>query len=152
MTWVALPYTCPILCGFNVDLEWFVGVYSGHFNYKVKEVNPQSTKGSIIGIKKVNIRDTSDIFANKPGAIMEVAMWLCTQKEGFWTNLGLVPNYVVFVPGNESCVSLHKEFLKYHWHKGDPKVTPRTCVAIGERAPVILMWIRASGVEIASHP
>jgi hypothetical protein len=31
-------------------------------------------------------------------------------------------------------------------------VTPGTCGAIGERAQVILMWVRALGVGNASHP
>ena len=38
-----------------------------------------------------------------------------------------------------------------HGHKGDPEVTPKICGAIGERAQVILVWVRASGVENASH-
>ena len=47
---------------------------------------------------------------------------------------------------------LHKECLKHHGHKGDPGVTPGTCGAVGERAQVILMWVRAPGVGNASHP
>jgi hypothetical protein len=38
---------------------------------------------------------------------------------------------------------LHEECLKYHGHKGDPGVTPRTCGAVGERAQVILVLVRA---------
>jgi hypothetical protein len=38
---------------------------------------------------------------------------------------------------------LHKECPKHHWHKGDPGVTPGTCGADGERAQVILVWVRA---------
>ena len=37
-------------------------------------------------------------------------------------------------------------------HKGDPGVTPGTCGANGERAQVILVWVRAPGVVIPSHP
>ena len=40
---------------------------------------------------------------------------------------------------------------KIPWHKGDPIVTPETCGAVGERAQVILVWVRASGVGNASH-
>ena len=40
---------------------------------------------------------------------------------------------------------LLEECLQYHGHKGDPGVTPGTCGAIGERAQVILVWVRAPG-------
>ena len=46
----------------------------------------------------------------------------------------------------------HEECLKHHGHKGDPGITPRTCGALGERAQVILVWVRALGVGNASHP
>ena len=35
--------------------------------------------------------------------------------------------------------------------KGDPIMPPGTCGAIGERAHVILVWLRAPDVENASH-
>ena len=41
---------------------------------------------------------------------------------------------------------------KHQGHKGDPGVTPGTCGAVGERAQVILVWVRAPGVGNASHP
>ena len=47
---------------------------------------------------------------------------------------------------------LHEECPQHHGHKGDPGVTPRTCGAIGERAQVILMWVRVLGVENTTHP
>ena len=34
-----------------------------------------------------------------------------------------------------------------HGHKGDPIVAPMICCAIGERAQVILMWMRAMCVK-----
>ena len=34
---------------------------------------------------------------------------------------------------------------QHHGHKGDPEVTPGTCGAIGERAEVILVWMRSPG-------
>jgi hypothetical protein len=40
---------------------------------------------------------------------------------------------------------------KHHGHKGDPGVTPGTCGVVGERAQMILVWVRAPGVEITSH-
>ena len=49
------------------------------------------------------------------------------------------------------CTLLHEECLQHHGHKGDPGVTLGTCSAIGERAQVILMWVRALGIENASH-
>ena len=45
-----------------------------------------------------------------------------------------------------------KECPKHHGHKGDPGVTPGTCGAGGEKAQVILVWVRAPGVGNASHP
>ena len=47
---------------------------------------------------------------------------------------------------------LHEECPKHHGHKGGPGVTPGTCGAVGERAQVILVWVRAPGVGNASHP
>jgi hypothetical protein len=47
---------------------------------------------------------------------------------------------------------LHKGCPKHHGHKGDPGVTPGTCGANGEKAQVILVWVRAPGVGNASHP
>ena len=49
------------------------------------------------------------------------------------------------------CAPLHEECLKHHGHKGDPGVTPGTCGAVGERAQVILVWVRAPGVGNTSH-
>ena len=40
---------------------------------------------------------------------------------------------------------LLEECPQHHGHKGDPGVTPETCGAIGERAQVILVWVRAPG-------
>jgi hypothetical protein len=47
---------------------------------------------------------------------------------------------------------LHEECPKHHGHKGDLGVTPGTCGAIGERAQVIVVWVRALGVKNTSHP
>jgi hypothetical protein len=47
---------------------------------------------------------------------------------------------------------LHKGCPKHQGHKGDPGVTPGTCGAGGEKAQVILVWVRAPGVGNASHP
>ena len=41
---------------------------------------------------------------------------------------------------------------KHHGHKGYPIVTPETCGTVGERAQVILVWVKAPGVGDASHP
>ena len=47
--------------------------------------------------------------------------------------------------GDECRAPLLEEWLQHHGHKGDPGVTPRTYGAIGERAQVILVWVRARG-------
>jgi hypothetical protein len=47
---------------------------------------------------------------------------------------------------------LHKRCPKHQGHKGDPGVTPGTCCADGEKAQLILVWVRAPGVGNASHP
>ena len=51
-----------------------------------------------------------------------------------------------------------EECPQHHGHKRNPGVTPGTCGAIGERAQVILVWVRAPGrwerlppTEIRSH-
>ena len=45
--------------------------------------------------------------------------------------------------GGDCRAALHEECLQHHGHKRDPRVTPGTCGASGERAQVILMWVRA---------
>ena len=47
---------------------------------------------------------------------------------------------------------LFEECPQHHGHKKDPRVTRKTCGAIGERAQVILVWVRAPGRGNASHP
>ena len=47
---------------------------------------------------------------------------------------------------------LLEECPQHYRHKEDPGVTPWTCGAIGERAQVILVWVRALGRGNASHP
>ena len=47
--------------------------------------------------------------------------------------------------GGECRAPLPKECPQHHGHKGDPGMTPGTCGAIGERAQVILVWVRAPG-------
>ena len=43
-----------------------------------------------------------DGFASEPGGIMELVVWLCVPLLlGLSCSLGLVPNYVVLVLGNE---------------------------------------------------
>ena len=50
------------------------------------------------------------------------------------------------------CAPLHEECPKYCGHKGDPGLTSETCDAICESTQMILLWVRALGVENASHP
>ena len=47
--------------------------------------------------------------------------------------------------GKYCCAPLLEECPQHHGHKGDPGVTPGTCGTIGERAQVILVWVRAPG-------
>ena len=47
--------------------------------------------------------------------------------------------------GGECRAPLLDKSPQHHGHKGDPGVTPGTCGAIGERAQVILVWVRAPG-------
>ena len=49
-------------------------------------------------------------------------------------------------------VTLHMECTKHHGYKGDLRVTPGTCGDVGERAQVILVWVRAPSVGYASYP
>ena len=66
---------------------------------------------------------------------------------------GVLNFHMLFPKLNQLCrVTLHAECPKHHGHKGDTGVTPGTCGAIGERAQVILVWLRAPGFENASHP
>ena len=52
-----------------------------------------------------------------------------------------------------SCrATLHKDYLKYHGHKGDPKLTPEICGAVGKKTHVIQVWVRSLGVGNASYP
>lgn len=37
------------------------------------------------------------------------------------------------------CTPLYENCPQHHWHKGDPRMTPKTCGAIGQRAQVILV-------------
>ena len=56
------------------------------------------------------------------------------------------------IGGGECHTPFHEECPQHHGHKGDPRVTPGTCDAIGERAQVILVGVRAAGVGNISHP
>jgi hypothetical protein len=49
------------------------------------------------------------------------------------------------------CTPLYEECLKYHGHKGDPRMTPETCSAGGERAQVSIVWVRTPSVGNASQ-
>ena len=56
-------------------------------------------------------------------------------------------------PKHHGCrAPLHEEYPKHHGHKGDPRVTPGTSGAVGERAQVVLVWLTTLGVGNASHP
>jgi hypothetical protein len=42
---------------------------------------------------------------------------------------------LILFGGYEYCAPFHDECPKYHGHKGDPGVTPRTCKIVGEMGP-----------------
>ena len=48
--------------------------------------------------------------------------------------------------------SLHKECPNHLRHKGNSRVTSGTCGTNGEKAQVILVWVRAPGIGNASQP
>ena len=50
------------------------------------------------------------------------------------------------------CTPLQEECPKHHGHKGDLRVKPKTCSAIGEKAQVILVLMKALAIGNASHP
>ena len=65
--------------------------------------------------------------------------WECSAAQRAWSWCETIINYI-------ACrAPLLEECLQHHGHKGDPGVTPGTCGAIGERAQVILVWVRAPG-------
>ena len=49
------------------------------------------------------------------------------------------------------CAPLHEECPQHYGHERDPGVLPGTFGAIGERAQMILVRVRALGVENTSH-
>ena len=49
------------------------------------------------------------------------------------------------IPEVHCRASLLEECPQHHGHKRNPGVTPGTCGAIGERAQVILVWVRGPG-------
>ena len=59
--------------------------------------------------------------------------------------LGMVQIVSAVVEAGDCRAPLLEECPQHHGHKGDPGVTPGTCGAIGERAQVILVWVRAPG-------
>ena len=48
--------------------------------------------------------------------------------------------------------TIHEECLKHHGAQGAPAVTPWTCGAVGDRAQVMLIWVKAPGVRNTSYP
>ena len=86
-----------------MGLGWLVNAYSNHSIHNAKEVGPQSTKGSFPRMQGGRFPGCKVmVFASELSGIMEVAMWLCVPLLlGLCCSLGLVPNYVVLVVGNE---------------------------------------------------
>ena len=90
----------------------------------------------IIGYKNANSFEKYDDY-------LEVALGAATETLESTTidnnlHYRAIKNQVCHAPLLEECP-------QHHGHKGDPGVTPGTCGAIGERAQVILVWVRALG-------
>ena len=47
---------------------------------------------------------------------------------------------------------LHEECPQHHGYKVDPRMMPEIWGTIGERAQMILVWVRAPCIESAFHP
>ena len=61
------------------------------------------------------------------------------EAERLFLSFSLQSSQVLF----SCCTPLLKECMQHHGHKGDPGVTSGTCGTIGEKAQVILVWVRA---------
>ena len=53
---------------------------------------------------------------------------------------------------NDDVAHLSMRSPQHHGHKGDPRVTPKVCGAIDDRAQVIVMWMKSQGIENTSYP
>lgn len=51
-----------------------------------------------------------------------------------------------------SVIHLSRGVPEPQWAQARPRVTPGTSCTAGERAQMILVWVRAPSIEIASHP
>ena len=54
--------------------------------------------------------------------------------------------------GGECRAPLHEKCPNHHGYKGYIGVIPMICGVVGERAQMIIVWVRALGVGNASHP
>jgi len=92
-----------------------------------------------------NWYDSKLLQKNKKNLFCSVTEAHCRVNHVVWRRLQHVHYVCCRAP-------LHKGCPKHQGHKGDPEVTPGTCGANGEKAQVILVWVRAPGVGNASHP
>ena len=70
-----------------------------------------------------------------------------------WPHLSKKTKKECYYVDNSMCrAPLQKGCPTHHGHKGDLRMTPGTCGAGGEKAQVILVWVRTLGVGNASHP
>ena len=101
--------------------KYFITIdMEGLFIDKVSYVNKSN-------LKKYKFKSGSGEFSQQLfGVGLHLMLWTC------------VVTYNCRAPLLEECP-------QHHGHKGDPGVTPGTCGAIGERAQVILVWVRAPG-------
>ena len=66
--------------------------------------------------------------------------------------ISIVDEDIASFGGSCCCAPLSKECTKHHEQKRDPGVTHGTCGVVGERAQVIIVWVRAQGVRNTSYP
>ena len=94
----------------KVGVGCLVGAYSSHSIHRSKEVGPQSRKGVYYGHKKVSCRHKGGQYPRCKATVLQpnwVGSWrwpcgFCALLlVGLWSSLGLVPNYVVLILGNE---------------------------------------------------
>ena len=52
---------------------------------------------------------------------------------------------------DECSTPLHEKCLQHHGQKGNLRVMHKFRGAIGDRAQVVLVWVRALGIENTSH-
>jgi hypothetical protein len=105
----------------------------------------QQSSNKMTCMYKAMVDDLISVFMH----ITKYMSWLKEGSNGKGPNLASLKLKVA----TRCCPApFHEESSKHQGHKGDPGVMPGTCGTIGEKAQVILVWVKAPGVGNASHP